>query len=53
MAYTPEILEDQETEKDWKVESERLMNMVGWGDDDGKFSGYFIGAATNGLERRR
>ena len=34
MAYTPEIFEDQETEKDWKAESERLMNMVGWGDDD-------------------
>ena len=33
MAYTPELDESNERH-DWRAESERMMNMVGWGDDD-------------------
>ena len=33
MAYTPELDESNEGH-DWKAESERMMNMIGWGDDE-------------------
>ena len=34
MAYTPELEEQYEEERNWKAESERMLNMIGWGDEE-------------------
>ena len=39
MAHAPELAED-ESEKDWKEEANRMMSMNGWGDDDDDDSTY-------------